>query len=379
MTLMGTKFFSTIAVLLNLLIFTFSAFSQDSPQQNIKGIMSTGAIYPNATVPEASVKFDEATGLLDAGDYAAALASFQATSKLDPGYVKAVDMIAVSFRRLGQLDSAEHYYLKSMEMFPEGGFAVGNLGVVYLMQEKYEQAVECYEKQISLNPSDPEGYYGLGNALLQAQKFEEAETQIRKAVTMYEQSDNPHLSDGYLQLAISLIYQEKNKAAMDEINRAIALGRPLPGFLQEWVDGQAKAEPKSYSAEELEAMEPLVINACDLLLSTSPTENEDERKRAAGNTIKWVSETSTMTLAITEELVPFVGDADLLTTFIAAFAKTGIEGGPKLSQLDHYRIALRSVADYYKAYSKDIAKNEAAEKFAKMSDKQLKSYVKKNL
>jgi len=62
------------------------------------------------------------------------------------------------------LELAISEYKKAIDLYPEDGKAVCNLGLAYAEQGKLEEAIKCYEKAIKLMPKDFRAYFNLGVA-----------------------------------------------------------------------------------------------------------------------------------------------------------------------------------------------------------------------
>ncbi|XXY50376.1 tetratricopeptide repeat protein [Sorangium sp. So ce269] len=67
-------------------------------------------------IERATALHDEAQGLYQNGEYRAAIAKLEAAVDLDPEGKELVYNLAVIHERLGEIDRAEHYYLRYLEM-----------------------------------------------------------------------------------------------------------------------------------------------------------------------------------------------------------------------------------------------------------------------
>ncbi|WP_437922632.1 tetratricopeptide repeat protein [Sorangium sp. So ce291] len=67
-------------------------------------------------IEQATALHDEAQGLYQNGEYRAAIAKLEAAVDLDPEGKELVYNLAVIHERLGEIDRAEHYYLRYLEM-----------------------------------------------------------------------------------------------------------------------------------------------------------------------------------------------------------------------------------------------------------------------
>jgi len=113
------------------------------------------------------------------------------------------------------------------------------LGNVYFLQERYEKAIECAEREIELDPNFPGGYYRLANCLLGAESYgtnrlQRAERACRKAITLTARRGN--FGPAYLTLGTILSHNEqtedvdKKKDEAKECFRHVTELNPEHGF-----------------------------------------------------------------------------------------------------------------------------------------------------
>lgn len=135
----------------------------------------------------------EAVKLMDNGDTKKAIDLLKQAQKLDPGnidypyetayayylekeYKKAVDIMAKLVKHpdandrtwqmygncldmAGKTDDAIKAYKDGLYKFPNSGRLYLESGNMFLMQKKYEEALEYYEKGIEVDPAFPSNYY----------------------------------------------------------------------------------------------------------------------------------------------------------------------------------------------------------------------------
>ncbi|MEO8204778.1 MAG: tetratricopeptide repeat protein [Chthoniobacterales bacterium] len=149
-----------------------------------------------------------------------AITLFTKALELDPNYVKALDNLGTCYRRTGDFDKAIDCYKKSIAIFPNGSFAHTNLALIYQMQKKTVLAVEEYKVVNRLNPSDPEGFYGLGNTYLNSGDYTAAIANAKEAVRLYQVSKNSLLGDGEELLATAYMANGNNTEARSWATKA---------------------------------------------------------------------------------------------------------------------------------------------------------------
>jgi tetratricopeptide (TPR) repeat protein len=95
------------------------------------------------------------------------------------------------------------WYKKSIEVFPENTVAHQNLAVAYSIQGKVESAIAEFQLVSKIDPSNPEGYYGLGSIYLDLDRPQEAISQLEKAEELYEKDLSPFLTDAQYALGVA--------------------------------------------------------------------------------------------------------------------------------------------------------------------------------
>lgn len=63
--------------------------------------------------------------------------------------------------------------------------AYNNKAISLSALNKYEKAIECFDKVIELNPDDHKGLYNKGIALFKLHKYDEAIKFFRKSIVIY--------------------------------------------------------------------------------------------------------------------------------------------------------------------------------------------------
>lgn len=99
-------------------------------------------------------------------------------------------------------------------------------GWVYLQLEKYEDAINAFNKALKINSKNPDIYFNLGQTYDKMSRFEDMEKEMKKAIEIDPANVNALNYLGYS-------YAEKNiklKEAGDLIRRALQ-GRPNDGYI----------------------------------------------------------------------------------------------------------------------------------------------------
>lgn len=70
-------------------------------------------------------------------------------------HVKVYNSLGVAYINLGRKEEAERLFKKAIRLDPDHEMAYGNLAILYFGQQKYDRAVEYYEKAEKLGFVDP--------------------------------------------------------------------------------------------------------------------------------------------------------------------------------------------------------------------------------
>ncbi|KAF0240489.1 MAG: hypothetical protein FD167_4159, partial [bacterium] len=172
--------------------------------------------------------------------------------KISPDNLPANFALGIYYESQEQLDKAEFYFKKSMEISPRYGAVYAILGNIYIKQGRYDEAVAFLDQQIAITPTNALPYIALGRlysikqdyvksveayyqaaryavphaklenelalALLNANSLKEAQEHFRKSIFL-----DPTFSEAMVNLAKVLQKQNKFDQAQEFINRALEL------------------------------------------------------------------------------------------------------------------------------------------------------------
>ena len=128
---------------------------------------------------------------------------FERAIELDPNYAAAyvglgrVDLVAVHLGwtpdPVGTLRRAEAHARKALGIDEFNPAAQALLGKIHSRLGEYDRAVDALRHALTLNPSDPENYAGLGDALLWSGEIEEARKMLEIATRTRSETTEPGL------------------------------------------------------------------------------------------------------------------------------------------------------------------------------------------
>jgi predicted negative regulator of RcsB-dependent stress response len=84
----------------------------------------------------------------------------------------------------GQMDEAEPYFQKALEIYPNYAEAHYNLGIVLFQKGQVDEAIAHFQKALEINPLLAEAYDNLGTAFAREGRFSEAMTKFQEALRL---------------------------------------------------------------------------------------------------------------------------------------------------------------------------------------------------
>jgi tetratricopeptide (TPR) repeat protein len=139
----------------------------------------------------------------------------------DPQYQYNVGLVYLQNDRI---DEAIDYFNKSVSLRPNFDLALNALGLSYFMKGEFQKAVEYFEKCLVINPGFTEARNYLGSVYQELGYLDKAEIEFRKAIgdENYASRELP-----YYNLARLYLTQGKDKEALDLVNTAIEINNRM--------------------------------------------------------------------------------------------------------------------------------------------------------
>ncbi len=165
----------------------------------------------------------------------------------DPQYQYNVGLV---YLQNGKYDEAIPYFQKSLGLKPNFDLALNALGLTFFMKGEFQQAVTYFEKCLQVNPGLTEARNYLGSVYQEMGILDKAEQEYRKAVAdeTYKSRELP-----YYNLAKLYYAQGKDEEALEmveksiDINNRMVMSLNLRGVILERL-GQIDKAIASYSA-----------------------------------------------------------------------------------------------------------------------------------
>ena len=133
------------------------------------------------------------------------------------------NMIGVSRAQIGMFNEAIEAYNKCISLRPDFSDAHFNIGIALNNYGKSNEAIEAFNKAISYNPNHAEAYNNLGNVLQDKGSLGEAVEAHRKSILL-----KPDYAEAYFNMGVALLYQDKIEEAIEAYNKSISLKPDYP-------------------------------------------------------------------------------------------------------------------------------------------------------
>jgi tetratricopeptide (TPR) repeat protein len=163
-------------------------------------------------------------------------------------------------------DEAIQHYQKSISLAPDFYPAHNNLGSAYLTKSDFKSAQAQFEEAIKMGQSDAEGYLNLANVLLMAKSYEDALKNVEEGLRR-----NPNSAFGHFVLGSLYERMRKLPDAERALREALSLDPRMSRVHLELVNLYLRQQKKSEAGVELKAFlndspnDPLAPKAKEIL------------------------------------------------------------------------------------------------------------------
>jgi tetratricopeptide (TPR) repeat protein len=147
----------------------------------------------------------EGNRLVEAKDYAGAIAKFQQAMQLNPDFFELWGDIGQAYERTNQLDQAVDAYKKLLEKQPENKQALMSIANIWLQKKNLDEAKKVLSTLKDEDLTDAGFLYNLGASFYNANDMKDAARYLQLATQV-----NPQMGDAYLQLGFALASPQIN-------------------------------------------------------------------------------------------------------------------------------------------------------------------------
>lgn len=161
---------------------------------------------------------DQALQLHQQGCVEEAMRAYQAILNKQPNHPDALHLMGLAALETGDFVRAETFIRRALQSQPESLY-LGSLGTVYLRQNRYDEAIDCYQQAIEKTPTLYEPWFNQGKAYLDTGNFADAARCFQKVVDL-----KPDWETGHAMLATALSTQGDPLAALKSYEKALENG-----------------------------------------------------------------------------------------------------------------------------------------------------------
>ena len=200
------------------------SYSQVSWKNNILTFPATKKTdivynYPTQIKNEAIIYYNKAINATSSNTDSAIKFYLQAI-EVESRFIQAYDNLGQLFRVTEQYSQAIECYEKSISIYPLGHIAQINLATLYYNQNNSTKAMQHYKSIIKIQPESPEGYYGVAQILLDRKSYNDALEYARKALIRYKEQPNTGIGDCYSIIGLIYYYLDNYSEAKKHIRIA---------------------------------------------------------------------------------------------------------------------------------------------------------------
>lgn len=131
-----------------------------------------------------------------------ALRALDESIEKNPGFLLARGYLGESQIALGRYSEAMETFRHYAETAPRQSFAMGRLGYAAAKMGKLDEALEWTKKGLGITPSDPELLLEMASRFVDAKRFEDAATVLRRVISEGHARGEVHLRLGYALLKL---------------------------------------------------------------------------------------------------------------------------------------------------------------------------------
>lgn len=131
-------------------------------------------------------------------------------------------MNAITSLTKGDKDRATTLLIKAIQVFPNYFLALQELGLVYVENQRYQEAIEPFTKAIQVNSKAAHSHLGLGIVYVNLDRTKEAIQELKSALSF-----DAKLFRAHLYLGMALIDTGDLEGAEKSLKQAYTLGGPI--------------------------------------------------------------------------------------------------------------------------------------------------------
>ena len=172
----------------------------------------------NVTQSPSQEAIDHLVNLYNQGQFSSVVEQAQALTEEYPNTFIVWNILGASMAQMEMIDDAIEAYNKSISLKPDYAEAYNNMGNALKDQSKLDEAIKVYKKALSLKPDYADAYSNMGATLQDQGKLDEAIEAYNKCISI-----RPDYADAYYNMGVALKDQGKLEEAITAYNKALLL------------------------------------------------------------------------------------------------------------------------------------------------------------
>ena len=189
--------------------------AQDNPRGGLTKLLEAARLDPD----DPDLHQQIALVYRNLGKYRLSREHFERALELRPQSPEAWNNLGTLYLLEGKWDKAIEWFQKAADdvTYQTPQYAYNNMGLAYFNKGAVEKAVSSYEEALKLSPSYSPAYFNLGTAYEAMGKQEKAINAYKRAIQHYPKYTAAHLTLGRLFLKLG-----KKKKAKEELNLTLS-------------------------------------------------------------------------------------------------------------------------------------------------------------
>jgi tetratricopeptide (TPR) repeat protein len=171
-------------------------------------------------------QFADALSLLQAQQFAAAHAAFQAMLKRQPRNFDVLHLGGIAAVQAGHPEEGVTLIRRALVINPRHAAAQGNLGFALIRLGQYDKALTSLDRAVALDPKAANTHHNRGFALLKLKRLDQAVAALDRAIAL-----KPDNAEAHSDRACALMDQFKFEDALAGCEKALSLRTDWPPYL----------------------------------------------------------------------------------------------------------------------------------------------------
>ena len=120
----------------------------------------------------------------EAGDFPVAIRAYEILIAQEPTATLYASLAQLYGQRVGDMAKAQESLQKALQLDPRNAAVLGNLGIVYAITGRSDEAIALFDRALAADPSNARMYLNKGKALRQLGRIAEADQMTERAVQL---------------------------------------------------------------------------------------------------------------------------------------------------------------------------------------------------